>query len=121
MTDDKGNPIPEDDPRLPSPESTQALHDQAEAAKAFLEAQGATLGPLVELEARVMALEGLLVNPDPTSAARRLFEYRLQKSRVEVLGGLAKKVKDARDAAEEAARPKIEVASTTDVLRVNQG
>lgn len=115
MTDAQGNPIPEDDPRLPTREATLALRDQADTIKTRLENLGTPLGPLVEIEATLKALEGLLVNPDPDSAVRRLFEHRLQTARVEVLGEVAKMVHDAKKAAE----PRLEVASTVDVLRVN--
>lgn len=116
MTDEHGDPIPEGSALLPTHEATQALRDQADALQSRLEALGAALGPLVDVEARVKALESVFVPPDPTSPARMVFENRLQRARIDVLGGIAKAVHDAQEAAKEAALPRLQVASTSDVL-----
>lgn len=108
LTDQDGNAIPADDPRLPSKRDTLALQGQADDLQARLESGGVGLGPLAEIEAKVTALEGLLVNPDPDSAPRRLFEFRLQRARLDILGRIAKEVHEAR---EEARKPKLEVVA----------
>lgn len=104
ITDPAGNPIPEDDPRIPSDEAIAELAHDADKAALVLSANGLNVDALVTLEAKVDALASVLVPPE--GPARRLFEYRVHQKR---LAELTKMIR----AAQEAKRgPALQVAAT---------
>lgn len=79
MTDQDGNPIPEDDPRLPSDEDVTAALRRASALLAEVQASGVNPEPIATLAAQIDALVAILVPPD--GPVRRLFHKKVQENR----------------------------------------
>lgn len=95
MTDPEGNPIPADDPRLPTLAAIQDIQRTADKAQDVIEANGGQVGPLVDLEAQVKALVSLLVPPDEDNPMRRIFEFRRQEHRQTVLVQIVREMQEA--------------------------
>lgn len=104
LTDPEGNPIPEDDPRLPTPEAIAAITAAADEKVAMMAKAGVQLSPLVALDAQVHALVSLMVPPE--GALRLVFEHRVQERRHAILDQMAQDIQQAK------AGPALQIAST---------
>ena len=96
LTDDQGNPIPEDDPRLPSASDLAQLQAQVAKMVQVVEANGGQIGPLLDIQAQVETLVTLFVPPDPESPVRRLFEIRVAEKKRDVLMKIIEEMRDAQ-------------------------
>lgn len=104
LTDPDGNPIPEDDPRLPTPETVAAITASAQEKIGAMARAGIQLSPLVTLDAQVSALVSLMVPPD--GGLRLVFEHRVQERIHAILDQMAVDLRDAQTG------PALQVAST---------
>lgn len=95
LTDPEGNPIPADDPRLPTVESVASIKAEADRAQAVVEANGGQIGPMLDLEAQVKALASLLIPPDEDHPMRRIFEHRRHEHRRDVLRKIVEEMQEA--------------------------
>jgi len=96
LTDEQGNAIPADDPRLPSAADLDALRSEVEKFANVVEANGGTIGPLLDIQAQVETLVSLFVPPDPEATVRRLFDVRVQERKRDVLISIIKEMQEAR-------------------------
>lgn len=96
LTDDQGNPIPADDPRLPSAEDLAELQAQVAKLAQVIEANGGQIGPLLDVQAKVETLVSLFVPPDPETPVRRLFEIRVAEKKRDVLIRIIEDMQEAR-------------------------
>ena len=105
LTDPSGNPVPEDDPRIPRPSQIAKEREAANLLRDTVRESipGARIQE-AELAARVDALISLLVPPDgPT---RAIFEFRVEENR----GANFVRILEAwRAAKAEAERPRLVV------------
>lgn len=97
LTDEKGDPIPADDPRLPSAEDTAEKARQAEAMVIRLAQRGVNILPdILEVRAEVAALVQTFVPPDPETPIRRLFLHRVEAAKVSILEEIARDIQEAQ-------------------------
>lgn len=96
LTDPEGNPIPADDPRLPSLEDIAAIKAEADKGQAVIEANGGQIGPLLDLEAQVKALVSMFVPPDENDPRARIFQVRRHSHRRDTLRTIIQEMQEAR-------------------------
>lgn len=97
LTDEHGDPIPADDPRLPSAEDTAAMTAQAQAMVVRLNQQGIVVqGDILELRATVKALVQMFVPPTDETPIRRLFLHRVEAAKVSILEEIAAEIREAQ-------------------------
>lgn len=95
LTDDQGNAIPADDPRLPSADDLAELQGQVAKMVQVIEANGGQIGPLLDVQAQVETLVSLFVPQDPETPIRRLFDVRVAERKRDVLMGVIENMREA--------------------------
>ena len=117
LTDENGDPIPADDPRLPGPDQTAAETAKAEALKVRLAQSGVTvLDDILDTRAKVEALVQMFVPPGDETPIRRLFLHRVEAAKVRLLGEIMEDVK-AQAVKARLVVPQAQVPSTIEVHR----
>lgn len=96
LTDDQGNPIPEDDPRLPSAQALMDLQGMVAKLQSVVEANGGQIGPLLDIQAQVETLVSLFVPPAEDDPVHRLFQIRVAERKRDVLQGIIEEMHAAR-------------------------
>ena len=112
LTDENGDPIPADDPRLPTADQTAEKTAQAEALKVRLAQSGVTvLNDILDTRAKVEALVQMFVPPTEDAPIRRLFLHRVEAAKVMILEEIIEDVK-AQQAKARLVVPQAEVPSS---------
>lgn len=97
LTDPDGNPIPADDPRLPSVEETAQAKAHAEALIVRVNQMGAGIAlDVLDVRAKVESLVSLMVPPDETNPIRRLYLHRIEVFRGQIMEGIVAEIEEAR-------------------------
>lgn len=94
LTDENGDPIAADDPRLPSADDTRTLAERADALLAAIANAGVNPEPMVTVTAQIDSLVSLMV--PPSGPVHDLFVHRVHEARVRTLERIADQIAEAR-------------------------